>query len=98
MEDFLTFKQAGCKKNKNKKKEAHFAQLKSLLKELSIRRIMPLLEAFHCHCLRIRQIECLSYEEKNLIRQRFKEKLRIDGLSVIIIICRETVMQQVLSC
>ena len=32
VEDFLAFKQAECKRNKNKKKEAHFAQLKSPLK------------------------------------------------------------------
>ena len=47
---------------------------------------MPLPEAFHYYCSGIRKIECLSYEEKKLIQQRFKEKLLgIDGLPVIII-------------
>ena len=63
-----------------------FMQLLSLLDELSVRRIMSFPEVFSYYCSGIKQITDNTYQEKKLLRQRFKEKLLgVDGLPVLFV-------------
>ena len=83
---FLAFKLAELKRKESKRKEMHFMQLLSLLDELSVRRIMSFPEVFSYYCSGIKQITDNTYQEKKLLRQRFKEKLLgEDGLPVLFV-------------
>ena len=83
---FLAFKLAELKRKESKRKETHFMQLLSLLDELSVRRIMSFPEVFSYYCSGIKQITDNTYQEKKLLRQRFKEKLLgVDGLPVLFV-------------